>query len=100
MQEPEERTTIVETRDGGGAGAGMIAGIVVAIAAVVLVIFLFSGGLFDGDGEMTSSVTRDAPDVSVETPDIEAPDVDVNIPSNEGASQGGGTSAPAPAPAQ
>ena len=47
-REPEGRTTVVTTD--GGSGAGMIAGIVIAIAAVAVVLFLF-GGNFAGDGK-------------------------------------------------
>ena len=91
MREHEDRTTIV-TDSGGGAGAGMIAGIVLAIAAVIVVVFLFGGSFFgaDVDGGMTSSVTEATPDVNIQAPSVETPDVDINVPSGGAAPAGGG----------
>lgn len=94
MREPDERTTIIKT-DGSGAGAGMIAGVLIAIAAVALVIYLFVdiGGV------------DNSPTAAVETPDatpnvtIESPDIDVTAPQapsgSEDASQTPANTAPA-----
>ena len=73
-REPEGRTTVVTTD--GGSGAGMIAGIVIAIAAVAVVLFLF-GGNFAGDG------VDPTPTAGIEAPKVDAPaapDVDVDVP--------------------
>lgn len=84
-REPEERTTVV-TSDR-GSGTGMVAGIVLAIAAVAIVLFLF-GNFGGGDVDPNPTAGIEAPDVDASAPDvdIEAPnpdvDVDVNPPAD------------------
>jgi hypothetical protein len=66
MREPEERVTVVET--GGGGGAGVIAGIVGALVAVLILLYLFGGNIFGGSSG-SIDVDVDLPEAPViETP--------------------------------
>jgi hypothetical protein len=57
------------TRDSGGVGTGLIAGILIAALLAIGVIF-FAGGL-DGDKDIN---------VNLETPELDAPRIDVPKP--------------------
>ena len=77
MRAPEERTTVVTTDN--GRGAGLVAALVIAAVAAVGLIFLFSGDA-DIDATPTAGIEAPAkPDVDVNIP---KPDVDVNVPAN------------------
>ena len=80
MRAPEERTTVVTTDN--GSGAGLVAALVIAAVVAVGLIFLFSG---DGDIDATPTAGIEAPDV--DKPDVEInvpkPDVDVNVPAKD-----------------
>ncbi|MEX0408103.1 hypothetical protein ABGN05_20805 [Aquibium sp. LZ166] len=70
---PEERTTVVHTGGGSGAGWFIVGGLVVLL---LLGVWLFGGGMLDGTG--TASIDVNVPEkVTIETPNIEAPKVDV-----------------------
>jgi uncharacterized membrane protein len=64
MRETEERVTVVNT-DGGGGGMGLVAGIIGAVVAIVLIVWLFGAGLFTGGSRNI--------DVDVDLPRVEAP---------------------------
>ena len=68
MRAPEERTTVVTTDN--GSGAGLVAALVIAAVVAVGLIFLFSG---DGNIDAT-------PTAGIEAPSVDKPDVDINIP--------------------
>ena len=68
MRAPEERTTVVATDN--GSGAGLVAALVIAAVVAVGLIFLFSG---DGNIDAT-------PTAGIEAPSVDEPDVDINIP--------------------
>ena len=80
MRAPEERTTVVTTDN--GSGAGLVAALVIAAVVAVGLIFLFSG---DGNIDATPTAGIEAPDV--DKPDVEInvpkPDVDVNVPAKD-----------------
>lgn len=63
MSNDEDRVTVVTT-DGGGGGA-LVAGILGALIAIAVVVWLFGGSLFSG-GDRTI-------DVNVDLPKVEAP---------------------------
>ncbi len=69
-----DRTTIVQTGGGGrGRGGGLAIALLLLVAVVALLFFLFGGGLNRAGDEL-------GVDVDVETPKIEAPDIDVKLP--------------------
>lgn len=62
MREPEDKVTVVNTDGGGGAAGGVIAGVLIAVAAIAIALFLFGGDIFGTQG---GSV-----DVNIDTPDV------------------------------
>lgn len=78
MDEPERpierETTIIQTgeRSGGGVIAAVVALVVIAVLA-----FLFLGGYFQKAADEVDV------NVNVAAPNVELPDVDINLPSTE-----------------
>ena len=60
--ERERETTIIHTGDRDGGGGGTIAAVLLRIAVIGILLYLFAGDLFGGGGETT--------DIKV---DVEAP---------------------------
>ena len=61
------------TGGGGDSGAGMIAGIVLAVLLVLGAIWLFNSGAFNTSGGGGSNVTVEAPTIEVPAPAAPAP---------------------------
>jgi hypothetical protein len=68
-----ERTTIVQTDSGRGGGAGVVIAIAAILGLLVLLYFLFGGGLNRAADEVGVNV-------NVGAPKIDLPDVNVKIP--------------------
>ena len=68
----ERETTVIDT-GGRGGGGGAIAAIVLLLVVVVLA-FLFFGGYLNRAADEVGV------NVNIETPDVQAPDIDVNLP--------------------
>lgn len=61
------------TGGGGDSGAGLIAGIVLAVVIVIGGIWLFNNGFFNGNPNAGSQVTIEAPTINVPAPAAPAP---------------------------
>lgn len=68
-----ERTTIITSDGNRGGGGGAIIAVVVILAVLVLLFVLFGGGLNKAADEVGVNV-------AVETPKVEVPDIDINVP--------------------
>ena len=68
-----ERTTIITTDGDRGRGGGAIIAVVVILAVLVLLFVLFGGSLNRAADEVGVNV-------DVETPKVEVPNVDINVP--------------------
>ncbi len=81
----------------------MIAGIVLAIAAVIVVLFLFGGNFTGGDVDPNPTAGIEAPDVDAPNPDVDVdvpnPDVDVEVNPSGDAEAPAATDAPSTQPA-
>ena len=70
----ERETTVVTTGDGGGGGV-IVAVLVILIVAVLL--FLYFGGYLNRAADEVGI------NVNVETPKVDMPDIDINVPPPE-----------------
>jgi hypothetical protein len=68
-----ERTTIISTDGDRGRGGGAIIAVVVILAVLILLFVLFGGNLNRAADEVGVNV-------DVETPKVEMPNVDINVP--------------------
>ena len=68
-----ERTTIITSDGGRRGGSGAIIAVVVILAVLILLFVLFGGGLNKAADEVGVNV-------DVETPKVEMPNVDINVP--------------------
>ena len=68
-----ERTTIITSDGDRGGGGGIIIAVVVIIAVLILLFVLFGGSLNKAADEVGVNV-------DVETPKVEMPNVDINVP--------------------
>ena len=68
-----ERTTIITTDGDRGRGGGAIIAVVVILAVLVLLFVLFGGGL-------NKAADQVGVNVDVETPKVEVPNIDINVP--------------------
>ena len=71
----ERETTVVTTGGGGGGGGTIVAILVILVIAVLL--FLYFGGFLNRAADGVDL------NVNVETPKVEMPDVDINVPPPE-----------------
>ena len=68
-----ERTTIITTDGDRGRGGGAIIAVVVILAVLILLFVLFGGSLNRAADEVGVNV-------DVETPKVEMPNIDINVP--------------------
>ena len=68
----ERETTIVTTGGGGGGGGTIVAILVILVVAVLL--FLYFGGYLNRNSDGVDL------NVNIDTPKVELPDIDVNVP--------------------
>ena len=68
-----ERTTIITSEGDRSGGSGAIIAVVVILAVLVLLFVLFGGSLNKAADEVGVNV-------DVETPKLEAPNIDINVP--------------------
>ncbi len=68
----ERDTTVVTTNGGGGGGGTVVAVLVILVVAVLL--FLYFGGYLNRAADEVGV------NVNVEAPEVQLPDVDINVP--------------------
>jgi hypothetical protein len=68
-----ERTTIITSDGDRGGGGGAIIAVVVILAVLILLFVLFGGNLNKAADEVGVNV-------NVETPKVEMPNIDINVP--------------------
>ena len=68
-----EHTTIITTDGDRGGGGGAIIAVVVILAVLILLFVLFSGSLNKAADEVGVNV-------NVDTPKVEMPNIDINVP--------------------
>ena len=73
VRETERTTTVIDTGGDRGGGGGLLMAVLVIVVLLAVLYFVFSGSFNRAADEVGVNV-------NVETPKVEVPDVDVNIP--------------------